>query len=106
MVAALNRFVSRTMDKCLPFFRTLKKSIKWTVKCQKEFENLKASLSSSSLLSPSKLGEELFIYLAVSLAAFNAALVREEDRVQKITLVEHSEAQRKDTHQWRSLPSL
>ena len=26
MVAMLNRFVSRVMDKCLPFFRTLKKS--------------------------------------------------------------------------------
>ena len=25
-IAALNRFVSRAMDKCLPFFRTLKRS--------------------------------------------------------------------------------
>jgi len=29
-VAALNRFVSRATDKCLPFFHTLKKSFKWT----------------------------------------------------------------------------
>ena len=29
-IAALNRFVSRAMDKCLPFFRTLKKSFEWT----------------------------------------------------------------------------
>ena len=35
------------------------------------------------MLSPSKLGEELFLYLAVSLAAVSAALVREEDKVQK-----------------------
>ena len=40
-------------------------------------------LSSPSLLSPSKLGEELFLYLAVSLAAVSVTLVREEDRVQK-----------------------
>ena len=33
-VAALNNFVSRVMDKCLPFFRTLKKSFEWMVKCQ------------------------------------------------------------------------
>ena len=33
-IAALNRFVSRATDKCLPFFRTLKKSFKWTAKCQ------------------------------------------------------------------------
>ena len=33
-VATLNRFVSRATDKCLPFFRTLKKSFEWTAECQ------------------------------------------------------------------------
>ena len=33
-VAALNRFVLRATDKCLPFFRTLKKSFEWTDECQ------------------------------------------------------------------------
>ena len=33
-IAALNRFVSRATDKCLPFFRTLKKSFEWTAECQ------------------------------------------------------------------------
>ena len=32
-VEALNRFMSRAMNKCLLFFRTLKKSFKWTAKC-------------------------------------------------------------------------
>ena len=32
-VAALNRFVSKATDKCLPFFRVLKKSFEWTDKC-------------------------------------------------------------------------
>ena len=32
-VAAQNRFISRAMDKCLPFFCTLKKSFEWTAKC-------------------------------------------------------------------------
>ena len=32
-VAAQNRFISRAMDKCLPFFCTLKKSFEWTTKC-------------------------------------------------------------------------
>ncbi|XP_075670202.1 uncharacterized protein LOC142639965 [Castanea sativa] len=32
-VAALNRFVLRATDKCLPFFRTLKKSFEWTTEC-------------------------------------------------------------------------
>ena len=29
-VAALNRFVSKATDKCLPFFKTLKKAFAWT----------------------------------------------------------------------------
>ena len=33
-IAALNKFMSRAMDKCLPFFRTLKKSFKWTAEYQ------------------------------------------------------------------------
>ena len=32
-VVALNRFVLRITDKCLPFFRTLKKSFEWMVEC-------------------------------------------------------------------------
>ena len=75
-IAALNRFVSRATDKCLPFFRMLKKFIEWTVECQQVFEDLKAYLSSPPLLSPSKPREKLFLYLAVSLTVVSAALVR------------------------------
>ena len=82
-VVALNRFVSRATDKCLPFFHPLKKSFRWTDECQQTFEDLKAYLSSPPLLSPSKAGKELFLYLAISLATVSAALVREEDRVHK-----------------------
>ena len=32
-VAALNRFVSRETDKCLPFFKILKKAFEWTDEC-------------------------------------------------------------------------
>ena len=35
------------------------------------------------MLSPSVQGEELYLYLAVSHAAVSAALVREEDGIQK-----------------------
>ena len=76
-VATLNRFVSKVTDKCLPFFRTLKKSFEWMAECQQAFEDLKAYLSSPPLLSPSKPGEELFLYLVVSLTAISAILIRE-----------------------------
>ena len=33
-VATLNRFLSGAMDKCLPFFHTLKNSFEWTAECQ------------------------------------------------------------------------
>ena len=82
-VVALNRFVLRPMDRCLPFFCMLKKSFEWMIKCQRAFEDLKACLSSSPLLSPSKPSEDLFLYLVVSPAAVSAALVRKEDGVQK-----------------------
>ena len=82
-IALLNRFMSRATDKCLPFFCTLNKSFEWMVKCQQAFKNLKAYLSSPPLLNPLKLGEELFLYLATSLAAVSAALIREENKVQK-----------------------
>ena len=36
-VAALNRFVSKATDKCLPFFKVLKKAFEWTEECQKAF---------------------------------------------------------------------
>ena len=68
-VTALNRFVSRATDKCLPLFRTLKNSFEWMAECQQAFEDLKTYLSSPPLLSPSQPGEELFLYLAISPAA-------------------------------------
>ena len=83
-IVALNRFVLKATDKCLPFFCTLRKSFEWMEECQMAFDNLKAYLSSPSLLSPSKLGEELYLYLAVSQAAVNATLVREEDGSQRL----------------------
>ena len=32
-VVALNRFVSKAIDKCLPFFKVLKKAFEWTDEC-------------------------------------------------------------------------
>ena len=82
-VVALNRFVSKATDKCLPFFRVLRKSFEWMDKCQKAFDDLKKYLSSPPLLSPSMLGEELYLYIAVSQAAVSAALVRDEGGSQR-----------------------
>ena len=60
-IAALNRFVSKVTDKCLPFFRSLRRSFEWTDECQKAFEDLKKYLSPPPLFSPSKPEEELYL---------------------------------------------
>uniref|UniRef100_A0A2N9ES18 Uncharacterized protein n=1 Tax=Fagus sylvatica TaxID=28930 RepID=A0A2N9ES18_FAGSY len=65
-VAALNRFISQSTDKCLPFFKTLKKAFTWTNECQQAFEKLKRYLTTPPLLSPSKQRKELYVYLTVS----------------------------------------
>ena len=36
-IAALNRFISRAMDRCLPLFKTLKQAFAWTDKCEAAF---------------------------------------------------------------------
>ena len=82
-VAALNKFVSKATDKCLPFFKILRKAFEWTDQCQKAFQDLKVYLTTAPLLSPSILGEDLYLYLAVSPHAVSSALVREEGKVQK-----------------------
>ena len=81
-VAAFNRFVFKATDKCLPFFKTLKKAFAWMEECETVFQELKHYLSNPPLLSPSKEGEDMFLYLAVSVTAVSAALIREENRVQ------------------------
>ena len=81
-IAALNRFVSRAMDKCLPFFKTLKPAFAWTEECEAAFQELKRYLSSPPLLSPFKEGEDLYLYLAVSASAVSVALIREEGKKQ------------------------
>ena len=82
-VATLNKFISKATDKCLPIFKVLRKVFEWTDECQKAFQDLKVYLTTTPLLSPSIPGEELYLYLAISLHVVNSALIREEGKVQK-----------------------
>ncbi|XP_059460363.1 uncharacterized protein LOC132189630 [Corylus avellana] len=82
-IAALNRFISRSTDKCLPFFKILRKAFEWFEECEQAFEQLKRYLVSPPLLSRAVPGETLYLYLAVSPTAASAAMIREEEGVQK-----------------------
>ena len=81
-IAAINRFVSRATDKCLPFFKTLTPAFMWTDECEAAFQELKRYLSNPPLLSPSKERESLQLYLVLSATAVNATLIREEGKEQ------------------------
>jgi len=66
----------------LPFFKTLNQAFAWTDECEAEFQELKRYLSNTPILSSSKEGENLYLYLAVSATAISAALIRKEDKKQ------------------------
>ena len=79
-VAALNRFISRSSEKCHNFFTALRKSkeFKWTPACKEALQELKKYLASPPLLSKPKDGEQHSIYITVSETAVSSVLVREE----------------------------
>ena len=83
-VAALNRFISKVTEKCLPFFESLKGNKRFlsNEKCEQVFKALKKYLGKPPLLSKPTDGKLLFLYLAVSEYAISGALIREEEKVQ------------------------
>ena len=81
--ATLNRFVSWATDKCMPFFKVLKKAFQWTEKCEEAIAKLKEYLTKPPLLSSLVMGEKLYLYLAVSNTAMSLAQIKEEENVQK-----------------------
>nr|XP_017227794.1 PREDICTED: uncharacterized protein LOC108203390 [Daucus carota subsp. sativus] len=75
-IAALGSFISKSGDKCLPFFKALKKvkDFEWTSESQEAFEQLKKYMAEPPLLSKPVDGETLYVYLAVSEKALSAVL--------------------------------
>lgn len=83
-LATLNHFVSRATNKCLPFFKVLRKVSKfeWTPKCKEAFIWLKEYLSQPPFLSKPQLGKDLYLYLAISNVVISAMLICKEKGVQ------------------------
>ncbi|XP_018463421.1 uncharacterized protein LOC108834587 [Raphanus sativus] len=84
-VAALNRFISRSTDKCLPFYDVLRgnKKFEWSDECEDAFKQLKHYLATPPVLAKPVEGEPLFLYIAVSATAVSGVLIREERGDQK-----------------------
>ncbi|KAG7552243.1 Retrotransposon gag domain [Arabidopsis thaliana x Arabidopsis arenosa] len=84
-IAALNRFISRSTDKSLPFYQILKgnKGFLWDEKCEEAFGQLKAYLTTPPVLSKPEVDEKLYLYVLVSKHAVSGVLVREDRGEQK-----------------------
>ena len=82
-IAALSLFLSRSIDKCQPFFQVLKKAFHWDAHCEEAFSALTTYLSSPHVLVSLSKGELLTLYLAVSDFSTSATLVRERGRAQQ-----------------------
>jgi hypothetical protein len=79
-LAYLNRFVSRSAERNLPFFEVLKSAevFQWSPIQQKAFEELKQYLIDLTTLTPPVPGAPLLLYVAASHSAVSAALVQEK----------------------------
>ena len=85
MIATLNRFISRSADRCRPFFLLLNKwkGFEWTEECVLTFQQLKECLSWPPIMSSPEANEVLFAYIAVALHAVSLVLIRMDNGVQR-----------------------
>ena len=85
MIAALNRFISRSADRCRPFFLLLNKwkGFEWMEECALAYQQLKEYLSQPPIMSSLEADEVLFAYIAVAPHAVSLVLIRMEDSIQR-----------------------
>jgi hypothetical protein len=90
-LASLNRFISRSAERNLPFFEILKSAevFQWGPAQQKAFEELKQYLIDLTTLTPPSPGAPLLLYVAASHSGVSATLVHEklDGQVKKQALV-------------------
>ncbi|GJS75687.1 reverse transcriptase domain-containing protein [Tanacetum coccineum] len=86
-LAALNKFLSKSVEKALPFMKTLKsctseKMVQWTTEANEAFQRIKECLDSlPTMVVPTK-GETLTVYLAASEKNVSAILMAERGKKQ------------------------
>ena len=85
MMAALSRFISRSADKCRPFFLSLHKwkEFEWSDECVVAFQQLKQYLSRPPIMSSLVVDEVLFAYIAVALYAISFVLIRVDSDIKR-----------------------
>ena len=86
-LASLNRFVSKLVERSLPFFEVLKGTdpFQWGPKQQEAFEELKNYLIHLTTLSPPAKYAHLLLYVAAAPVAVSIVLVQERQDDEKKT---------------------
>ena len=86
MIAALSWFISRSADRCRPFFLLMNKwkGFEWTEECALAFQLLKEDLFRPLIMSNPEVDEVLFAYIAVPLHAISLLLVRVDSGIQRL----------------------
>jgi hypothetical protein len=81
-LAALNRFISKSAERSLPFLKTLRgaKDFAWGPEQAAAFASLKQHLSDLAILTSPDPSLPLLLYIATSPHAVSAALVQEQNR--------------------------
>ena len=85
MTAALNQFISRSADRCRPFFLLMNKwkGFEWTEECDLAFQQLKEYLSRPPIMSSPLTDEVLFSYIAVAPHVVSLVLIRIDNGIQR-----------------------
>ncbi|KAL0434786.1 UNVERIFIED_CONTAM: Retrovirus-related Pol polyprotein from transposon [Sesamum radiatum] len=82
-IAALSRFISKSTEKGLSYFKTLRKvkNFEWTKELQQAFEDLKTYLAKLLLLVKPMPGDTMYFYISTTSQAASSVLVREEEAI-------------------------
>ena len=85
MAAALNRFISRSADRCRPFFLLINKwkGFEWTEECATAFHQLKDYLARPPIMSSPEPNEVLFAYIAVAPYTVSLVLIQVDCGIQR-----------------------
>ena len=84
-MAALNQFISRSADRCRPFFLLLHKwkEFKWSDECVVAFQQPKQYLSRPPIMSSPVVDEVFFAYIAVTFYAISFVPIRVDSGIQR-----------------------
>ena len=81
----MNRFISRSADRCRPFFLLINKwkNFEWTEECARAFQQLKDYLARPPIMSSPEPDEVLFAYIVVAPYAVSLMMIRVDNGIQR-----------------------